>query len=79
MSNTQTRIASFIDHQIKRRSCSLCDGIMTLTYIEPGAPGFDVRTFECRDCRHVENHLVQIDPTPSEAGGWASSHLRASR
>jgi len=79
MPNTQTRIASFINHHVKRRACTQCDGIMTLTCIEPGAPGVDIRTFECRNCHRIERHSVEIDPMISGAAGWVSSHLHAPR
>jgi hypothetical protein len=79
MSNTQSRPASLTDYQIKRRPCPQCKGMMLLTCIEPGKPGFDLRSFECRDCPHVESDLVQIDPVPSGARGRVSGRLSASR
>jgi len=41
-------------------ACSTCDNPMRLSHIEPAAPGYDVRTFECAKCDSSERFLVAI-------------------
>ena len=43
---------------------------MILSRIMPGRLKFDVRTFECVKCEHVEKILVAIDPIQSDVLGW---------
>jgi transcription elongation factor Elf1 len=33
---------------------------MYLAQIEPGRPGFDLRTFECPKCKHSESVVVKF-------------------
>jgi hypothetical protein len=40
--------------------CSKCGNPMRLSQIEPAAPGYDVRTFECAKCESSERFLVAI-------------------
>lgn len=40
--------------------CSHCGGEMVLTRIEPDQPGHDRRTFECKDCGHLETKTVRF-------------------
>jgi transposase-like protein len=49
---------------IARPRCPNCQGRMTLTRIEPGRNGPDLRTFECSNCELVYNVLAE-DPTKS--------------
>jgi hypothetical protein len=39
-------------------NCSGCGKPMRLACIEPGKPGFDVRTFECSKCNTGTTFLV---------------------
>jgi hypothetical protein len=41
-------------------ACSKCGNPMRLSHIEPAAPGYDVRTFECAKCDSSERFLVAI-------------------
>ena len=41
-----------IKHLIERFPCSGCDGYLLITRIEPDAPGYQMRTFECSKCGH---------------------------
>ena len=43
-----------------RPRCPRCTAQMYLARIEPGHPGFDLRTFECPSCKHSESVLVKI-------------------
>jgi hypothetical protein len=53
--------------------------ITMLARITPGAPGFDVRTFECPASDHVHQRVVElVDPMKSgEVAGWLRGELRA--
>jgi hypothetical protein len=41
-------------------NCSRCGKLMRLACIEPGKPGFDLRSFECAKCNAGEAFLVAI-------------------
>ncbi len=41
-------------------ACSKCGNPMRLSQIEPAAPGYDVRTFECVKCNSDQRFLVAI-------------------
>jgi hypothetical protein len=41
-------------------ACSKCHKPMRLSCIEPSAPGFDIRTFECLGCNTTEKFSVAI-------------------
>jgi hypothetical protein len=40
--------------EIEILACSKCSNPMRLSQIEPAAPGYDVRTFECAKCDSSE-------------------------
>lgn len=48
-----------------------------LSRIMPGRVKFDVRTFECVKCDHVEKAHVAVDPIQSDVFGWFLGELRA--
>ena len=41
-------------------ACLKCGNPMRLSQIEPAAPGYDVRTFECAKCNAIERFSVAI-------------------
>ena len=41
-------------------ACSKCGNPMRLSQIEPAAPGYDVRTFECVRCNSSECFSIAI-------------------
>ena len=41
--------------------CPKCTARMYLARIEPEKPGFDLRTFECPRCQHVERTAVKFE------------------
>jgi len=43
-----------------RPRCPECTTQMYLAQIEPGHPGFDLRTFECPKCKHLESVVVEF-------------------
>ena len=45
--------------EIKRAKCAQCDAYMWLTRVEPDEPGYDKRTFECFECKHVRTEIVK--------------------
>jgi hypothetical protein len=49
---------------IARPRCAICQGRMTLTRIESGRIGPDLRTFECSRCEHAYDVLAE-DPAKS--------------
>ena len=59
----------------ERPRCPKCQGRMMLARIEPGPAHFDLRTFECPKCEHVEKRLVE-DPMNSAKAGWQNSGLK---
>jgi hypothetical protein len=54
-----------LDTQNQGPQCVDCDLPMTLTAIEPGGLGQDLRTFTCPKCKQVERHV--IDSAVTEA------------
>ena len=49
---------------------------MKLARIAPGPTGFDLRTFECAKCYHVEQiAIASDDPMKSDAVGWFTGEL----
>ncbi len=42
------------------RPCPNCRALMDLAIIQPGRPGFDLRTFECPKCQHVETVVAEL-------------------
>jgi ribosomal protein S27AE len=44
----------------ERPECPECTAFMYLSRIESEKPGFDLRTFECPRCQHVETVAVQL-------------------
>jgi hypothetical protein len=54
-----------LDTQNQGLQCVDCDTPMTLTAIEPGGLGQDLRTFTCPKCERVERHI--IDSAVTEA------------
>jgi len=45
---------------IVRPECPECTAQMYLAGIEPEKPGYDLRTFECPMCQHVERGAVRF-------------------
>ncbi len=43
-----------------RPECPKCATQMYLARIEPEKPGYDLRTFECPMCQHVDRAVVQF-------------------
>ena len=41
-------------------ACPKCSNPMRLSHIEPAAPGYDLRTFECAKCDSSEQFSVAI-------------------
>ena len=44
-----------------RPECPTCSAQMYLARIEQEKPGYDLRTFECPRCQHVERAMVQFE------------------
>jgi len=48
-----------LETQNQGPQCTTCDSPMKLTAIEPGAPGQDLRTFTCPQCKRVQRHVIE--------------------
>ena len=46
-----------------------CSALMYLAIIEPEKPGFDLRTFECPRCQHVETIVAEFQMGTGEHVG----------
>jgi hypothetical protein len=48
-----------LDTQNQSPQCMDCDSPMTLTAIEPGGLGQDLRAFPCEKCKRIERHIIE--------------------
>ena len=62
---------------IRRPGCPKCQGRMMLLGIAPGPEGFELRTFECRNCGHSFTRAAVKDPMNKVAGGRIVGELKA--
>jgi hypothetical protein len=60
---------------IQHLHCPQCRTRMTLTRILPGPIGFELCTFDCPKCDHVEQIARALDPMESDAVGWFTGEL----
>ncbi len=42
---------------------------MTLAHIEPGEPGYDLRTFKCPRCKRFQRYVIESDVTVAWLAG----------
>jgi len=61
---------------IQQLRCPKCRTRMRLARISPGPTGFELRTFECAKCDHVEQIAIASDPMKSGAVGWFTGELQ---
>jgi hypothetical protein len=61
---------------IQRLRCPKCQTRMTLACISPGPTGFELRTFDCAGCDHVEKIVIALDPMKSGDVGWLVGELQ---
>jgi hypothetical protein len=61
---------------IQRLHCPKCRARMTLARISPGPTGFELRTFDCSKCDHVEKIVIASDPMKSGDVGWLVGELQ---
>jgi len=61
---------------IQRLRCPKCRARMTLARISPGPTGFELRTFDCSKCDHVEKIVIASDPMKSGDVGWLVGELQ---
>ena len=52
-----------LDAQNLGPQCTVCGSPMKLTAIEPSAPGQDLRTFTCPQCKRVQRHVIESTVT----------------
>ena len=60
---------------IERPRCPKCQLRMMLVRIEARPAGADLRRFECRKCKQVDNTLAE-DPAKSIKAAWLNSALK---
>jgi hypothetical protein len=60
---------------IEHPRCPGCQNRMMFSFIMPGPSGYDVRTFECVKCDHIETRMSCSDPMKAGSAGWANSDL----
>ena len=75
MTETQSQHSSLPTVAIESPECPKCQVMLSRTM--PGRLKFNLRTFECVNCDHVEKVLVAIDPIQSNVLGWFLGELRA--
>jgi predicted Zn finger-like uncharacterized protein len=61
---------------IQRPRCPKCRTRMMLAHISLGPTGFELRTFDCSKCDHVEQIVIALDPMKSGAVGWFTGELQ---
>ena len=61
---------------IQQLRCPKCRTRMVLARIAPGPAGFELRTFDCSTCNHVEKIVIASDPTKSGDVGWLVGELQ---
>jgi len=61
---------------VQRLHCPKCRARMTLARISPGPTGFELRTFDCSKCDHVEKIVIASDPMKSGDVGWLVGELQ---
>jgi hypothetical protein len=61
---------------IQRLRCPKCQLRMRLAHISPGPTGFEIRTFDCPKCDHIEKVAIASDPTKSGDVGWLVGELQ---
>jgi hypothetical protein len=61
---------------IQRLRCPKCQVRMKLSNIAPGPKGFELRTFDCSNCDHVEKVIIASDPIKSGYVGWLVGELQ---
>ena len=64
---------------IQQLRCPRCRTRMKLARISPGPRGFEIRTFDCARCDHLEQIAIASDPMESDAVGWFCGELRPPR
>jgi hypothetical protein len=65
---------------ILRPLCPMCQTRTVLARVTPGPIGFDVQTFECLACKHVQQTVAHLlsDPMKSiTTNTWLRGQLRA--
>ena len=52
---------------IRRPICPVCQTRTVLARVTPGPIGFDIRTFECPACKHVNQTVVELIGDPMKS------------
>jgi hypothetical protein len=65
---------------IEHPRCLRCSARMTLTGVQEGPKGYDLRMFECVKCTYT--HVVRVETDPMKSSGamkWVASDLKPPR
>jgi len=62
---------------IERPRCQHCQARTMLARMAPGPAGYELRTFECPRCDHVQRALVVSDPMSGDAREWLRGELKS--
>jgi hypothetical protein len=62
---------------VERPRCQHCQTRTMLARMAPGPAGYELRTFECPGCDHVQRALVVSDPMSGDARDWLRSELKS--
>jgi hypothetical protein len=62
---------------LERPRCQFCQARMILRRIAQGPAGYDLRTFACPECDHIQRTLVVSDPMSGDARGWLHGELKS--
>jgi hypothetical protein len=65
---------------ILRPICPTCQTRTVLARVTPGPIGFDIRTFECPACKHVNQAVVELLINPMKSlrtNTWLRGQLQA--
>jgi hypothetical protein len=61
---------------LQRLRCPKCQIGMRLSHIAPGPTGFELRTFDCSKCDHLEKIAIALNPVKSGDVGWLVGELQ---
>ena len=61
---------------IQQLRCPKCRTRMMLGQVSPGPTGFELRSFDCAKCNHVEKIVIALDQTRSGDVGWLVGDLQ---
>jgi hypothetical protein len=77
MPNSHTLPADPARGVLERPRCKYCQARMNMVGIAPGLAGYELCTFECFNCHHVQRTLVVTDPVSDNARNWTKGQFKS--